>query len=186
MSRITTLAAASAALFALVIVARPSASQSPTPLAAAQPVADRDEDFIKNVGQASQIEIESSQLAAVKASNAEVRALAQKLVDEHSKSNDELMALVRTKNAMWKADDPGWKERKTRHESLQTKTGADFDKEYLQDMINDHEATIARFARHKQLGKDASIKAFADRMLPALQEHLKMARDLRAKLFKGE
>ena len=188
MSRITTLAVAAAALFALTIVARPSAWQSPsqTPLAAAQELADRDEDFIKNVGQASQIEIESSQLAIVKATNAEVRAFAQKLVDEHTKTSAELMGLVRTKNAMWKADDPAWKERKTKHESLQTKSGADFDKEYLQDMINDHESTIARFARHKQYGKDPSIKSFADKALPVLQEHLKMARELRAKLFKDK
>ena len=186
MSRITTLAVPVAAVLALA-VSHPAAWQNQTPvLTPAQHIADRDEDFIKDAGQTSQIEIDSSKLAVMKASNTEVKALAQKLADDHTKASEELMALVRTKNAMWKADDPGWKEKKTKHESLQTKTGSDFDKEYLQDMINDHEATIARFARQKETGKDPALKAFAERTIPSLQEHLKMVRDLRNKLFKDK
>jgi putative membrane protein len=144
----------------------------------------REEDFIKDVAQATQIEIESSKLAATKASNPEVKAFAEKLVKEHTEASAELMALVHSKNAMWSADDPGMKAKKQKHESLQKLTGAEFDKEYLEDMINDHEAAMVLFGKQSQSGKDAAIKAFADKTLPTLRDHLKMARDLRAKITK--
>ena len=67
----------------------------------------REEDFIKDVAQASQIEIESSKLAATKASSPEVKAFAEKLVKEHTEASAELMALVHAKRAMWPDDDPG-------------------------------------------------------------------------------
>jgi putative membrane protein len=144
----------------------------------------RDEDFVKDVAQASQVEIESSKLAITKASNPEVKAFAERLVKEHEAASAELMALVHSKKAMWSADDPHMKAKKQKHESLQTLTGAEFDKEYLEDMISDHESAMVLFGKQSQSGKDAAIKAFADKTLPALRDHLKMARDLRAKITK--
>jgi putative membrane protein len=144
----------------------------------------REEDFVKDVAQASQIEIETSKLAMTKASNPEVKAFAEKLVKDHEATSAELMSLVHSKNAMWPPDDPGMKAKKQKHESLQKLTGAEFDKEYLEDMISDHEATMVLFGKQSQFGKDAAIKAFADKTLPALRDHLKMARDLRAKIAK--
>ena len=145
---------------------------------------ERDEDFVKDVGLSSLVEIESSKLAITKASNAEMKAFAEKLVKDHSDASEELKALVASKEVMWTDEDPDLKAKKQKHESLQTLTGAAFDKEYLEDMINDHEGAMARFGRQAQNGKDAQIRAFAQKMQPALMEHLKMARDLRAKLFK--
>jgi putative membrane protein len=144
----------------------------------------REEDFVKDAAQSSQIEIESSKLAMTKASNPEVKAFAEKLVKDHTDASAELMKLVHSKNAMWPPDDPGMKAKKQKHESLQKLTGAEFDKEYLEDMISDHEAAMVVFGKESQSGKDAAIKAFADKTLPALRDHLKMARDLRAKIAK--
>ena len=150
-----------------------------TPLAA-----ERDEDFVKDLAQGSEVEIAASKLAVTKASHPEVKAYAQKLIDDHTAAGKELEALVKGKNASWPPDDPGMKKKKQEHESLQTLTGAEFDKEYLEDMIDDHESALARVGRQVNNGKDAEIKAFASKMQPKLLEHLKMARDLKAKLYK--
>jgi putative membrane protein len=144
----------------------------------------RDEDFIKDVAQASRIEIESSKLAMTKAHNAEVRAFAEKLVKDHTATSEELQNLVKSRGVQWKDDDPRFKEKKQKHESLQRLTGAEFDKEYLEDMISDHEATIAMFAKYSLNASDTALKSFADKTQPALREHLKMARDLKAKVIK--
>lgn len=144
----------------------------------------REEDFIKEVAQASHIEVESSKLAVTKAQNAEVKALAEKLVSDHTAASEELKKLVMSRNAAWKDDDPKFKEKKQKHESLQNLTGAAFDKEYLEDMISDHESTLPLFAKYSLNANDTELKSFADKTQPMLREHLKMARDLRAKLFK--
>jgi len=144
----------------------------------------RDEDFLKEVAQASQIEVESSKLAMTKAQNAEVKDFAEKLVEDHTAASAELEGLVKNRHAEWKDDDPMFKQMKQKHESLQRLTGAEFDKEYLEDMISDHESTIAKFARYSLNASDTTLKAFADKTQPTLREHLKMARDLRAKIGK--
>lgn len=144
----------------------------------------RDEDFLKEVAQASQIEVESSKLAMTKAQNAEVKAFAEKLVTDHTAAGEELQGLVKSRGAQWKDEDPMFKEKKQKHESLQKLTGAEFDKEYLEDMISDHESTIALFAKYSLNASDTVLKSFADKTQPTLREHLKMARDLRAKVIK--
>jgi putative membrane protein len=184
MSRIVMLAAATGA--AIVLMSGTPVTAWPTQSAAPQKqeMAERDEDFVKDVALSTLVEIESSKLAVTKASNAEVKAFAEQLIKDHEAASEELKALVTAKEVMWEDTDPDLKAKKQKHESLQTLTGAAFDKEYLEDMISDHETSMARFGRQAQSGKDAAIKAFAQKMQPKLHEHLKMARDLRAKLFK--
>lgn len=46
-------------------------------------------------------------------------------------------------------------------------------------------ATIARFERRAKNGKDADLKAIAEKTLPTFGEHLTMVRDLKTKLAKG-
>ena len=198
MSRIATLTLTTAAVVMLTAGTQASGPQSgaqgtpPPTQQAAQPTqqtagymtSGRDEDFLKEVAQASQIEIESSKLAMTKAQNAEVKAFAEKLVKDHAAASEELKGLVKSRSAEWKDDDPMFKQKKQKHESLQRLTGADFDKEYLEDMISDHESTIAMFAKYSLNASDTVLKSFADKTQPVLREHLKMARDLRARVIK--
>jgi len=162
----------------------PAGSQTTTPGQGGYMTSGRDEDFLKEVAQASQIEVESSRLAMTKAQNPEVKAFAEKLVKEHTAASEELQGLVTRRGAAWKGDDPMFKARKQKHESLQKRTGAEFDKEYLEDMISDHESTIALFAKYALNASDTELKSFADKTQPSLREHLKMARDLKAKVIK--
>ena len=190
MTRITTFAAAAAMVVASAATPGAWQAQSTTPPTRPQAatdrpqMADRDEDFLKDLAQAGQVEVESSQLALTKASNPEVKAYAEKAVKEHTDCSKEMMDLVHAKNAMWKADDPMLTVKKEKHKSLKELTGAAFDKEYLEDMISDHESVLVKVAKEREYGKDAEIKAFAIKVEPVLREHLKAARDLRAKLFK--
>jgi len=147
-------------------------------------LADRDEDFLKHAAQATKVELAASQLAATKADNAEVKAFAEKLVTEHTASNSELLKFVVAKNVALKDDDPDFKIKKEKHESLQKLSGAAFDKEYLEDMISDHEDAITLFSNEAVKSKDEEMKSWAYKALPTLKEHLQAARELRAKLFK--
>jgi putative membrane protein len=62
--------------------------------------------------------------------------------------------------------------------------GAVFDRAYVEDQIRDHEKTIALFEREAKTGKDAELKAFAEKTLPTLKEHLTMTQDLKTKVAK--
>ncbi|MBI3653058.1 MAG: DUF4142 domain-containing protein [Acidobacteria bacterium] len=67
-------------------------------------------------------------------------------------------------------------------EKLAKLSGADFDREYMKYMVEDHVKDVAMFEKEAKTGKDADIKAFAEKTLPTLKEHLQMARDTNAKV----
>jgi putative membrane protein len=67
----------------------------------------------------------------------------------------------------------------TKHKSemdrLSTMSGNAFDTAYMQHMVQDHEKTVADFQKQAQSGSDPALKAFAQKQLPTLQQHLQMA-----------
>ena len=73
-----------------------------------------------------------------------------------------------------------------RHRALITKlsalSGAEFDREYMRQMVKDHSDAVEMFQREASRGNDAEVKAWAAKTLPALQEHLRMAREVSAKV----
>ena len=61
-------------------------------------------------------------------------------------------------------------------DNMRNKSGSDFDKSYINMMINDHVEDIANFKKEASGGKDADISSFATRTLPTLQKHLDAAK----------
>lgn len=80
-------------------------------------------------------------------------------------------------------DDAKWSQR---HHALVKKlsalSGAEFDREYMRQMVKDHSDTVELFQREASRGSDSEVKAWAAKTLPAIQEHLRMAREVSAKV----
>ena len=57
----------------------------------------------------------------------------------------------------------------------------EFDHAYMAGQLADHEEAVSLFTREAKEGKDAELKAFAAKTLPALQEHLQLARHITMK-----
>ena len=60
--------------------------------------------------------------------------------------------------------------------------GADFDKAYMAQMVDDPKKDIGAFEKEEKKGSDTTVKAFAEKTLPILKHHLEMAKDLNKKL----
>jgi putative membrane protein len=67
-------------------------------------------------------------------------------------------------------------------EAWMSATGAAFDRAFIEAQIKAHQEAIALFEKQANGIGDADIKAFAQKQLPALRNHLKQAQDLQAKL----
>lgn len=120
-------------------------------------------------------EVAAGKLAAEKATSPDVKKFGQRMVDDHSKANDELTKIV-TDKGMQAPADMGSKN-KSKMDKLSKLSAADFDKSYVKMMVGDHKTDVAAFKKEADKGKDPEIKAFAGKTLPTLQEHLKMAED---------
>ena len=137
---------------------------------------DKDQQFLRHAASDGLAEVQLGQMAAERATNPEVQRFGQRMASDHTKANQELMALAQSKNlSVPKEIDK--KHQKTA-EALTKKQSTSFDREYTRDMVKDHEKAVQLFTTEANEGRDADIKAFASKTLPTLQEHLQMARQL--------
>lgn len=138
-----------------------------------------DKDFVMKAAIGGMAEVMGGQTASTKATGADVKAFGQRMVTDHGKANDELKALATQKGMALPMDLDA--EHKSAMEKLNAKSGKDFDKEYMQQMVEDHEKDVKEFQKASTDSKDPDLKAWAAKTLPVLQDHLKMAKDTAAK-----
>ena len=139
-----------------------------------------DRDFLTKAAQGGLMEVELGRLAAQKAQSADVKRFGQRMVDDHSKANTELKTLASAKGMTVPTDlSADGKEAQTKLSKL---SGADFDKEYMTLMVDDHQEDVAEFEKESRDADDPDVKAFAAKTLPTLQQHLQMAQSINSKL----
>jgi putative membrane protein len=143
----------------------------------------RDYKFLKEAASGGMAEVEVGQLAKTKGTDPSVRAFGERMVTDHQKANDELKQIASTKGATIPSE-ISHSERST-IDKLQKAEGAQFDKEFASAMVKDHKKDVKDFKDAADDVKDAELKAFAQKTLATLQEHLRMAEDM-AKTVKAE
>lgn len=144
-------------------------------------MADKDDaDFAVKAADGGLAEVSAGQLAVKKASNQDVNDFGQMMIDDHSKANEELKALASQKGITLPT---ATSDEKTNDlQKLSEKTGADFDKAFMDQMVKDHKKTIDLFEKAEKNAKDADIRAFAQKTLPTLRSHLDRAQQLQDQL----
>lgn len=177
--------------FALVVLAS-AASLSPALVAtiATRPaLADEaelsgpDTQFLAKAIISGQGEVDLSQVAAQKASQPEVRQFAERMVKDHTAVNGKLMNEAQRHKIDTKGTygtpplEPSEKAQMTK-EQLEGLSGDKLDKAYMQRMIQDHARAVALFQDEAKNGKDTQLRDLASTTLPALEDHLKQAREI--------
>jgi putative membrane protein len=115
-------------------------------------------------------EVELGKLAQQKASDSKVKDFAAMMVTDHTKANAELLAIGQSlRIALPVVPD---KDGQKLIDELSKKSGADFDKAYVNDMVNGHKETVSAFEKEGKYGTSADLKAFANKTLPTINKHL--------------
>ena len=141
-------------------------------------------EFAKKAGAGGLAEVQMGKLGAQKATSAEVKAFAQKMVTDHTKANKELTTLAAAKKLEVPTETDMMHKGMTEKFEHQ-KADADFDHDFMQQMVRDHEKTVELFkTAASDNSLDPEVSALAKKTLPTLQEHLKEAQTLEAKLDK--
>ena len=137
-----------------------------------------DQSFLKEAAAGGMMEVELGRVATQNAASDRVKQFGQRMVDDHSKANDELKQLaaredVTLPGTMSAAD-------KKQVDRLSKLHGVAFDRAYMQAMVDDHQKDVAKFRQQSTKAQDPDIKEFAARTLPTLEQHLQMAKDINA------
>lgn len=142
-----------------------------------------DFDFAATAAEGGMAEVELSQVAVSKATHADVKMFAQKMVADHGRANDELRQLAASRSLTLPASLNA--EHQQVRDKLNTLSGAELDREYMKGMVADHTRTVADFENEASSGSDADMKNWASNKLPTLREHKQMAEDLATKVGAG-
>jgi putative membrane protein len=142
------------------------------------------EEFAKKAGAAGAAEVQMGKLGAQKATDAEVKAFAQKMVADHMKANKELMAAAKGKN-LEVPTEPDVMHKGMMEKFERQKADQDFNHDYMQQMVRDHKNVIELFQSvANDSTADPEMRALAKKTLPTLEAHLADAQKLEAKLAK--
>jgi putative membrane protein len=139
-----------------------------------------DQKFVMEAAMGGMAEVELGRLAAQKGASDEVRQFGQRMVDDHSKANEELMRVASGKG--WTPPAALDAKHQAEMQRLSAMSGERFDKEYVKMMVKDHKKDVGEFQKEAGRGTDADVKAFASSTLPTLQEHLQMIQRINDKM----
>ena len=177
-----------AAVIAVGLLAAPgSFAQSSQPRVSGQPADSSTKDtlnqegklFIKEAATGGMAEIELSKIAQ-KSENSDVKTFADRMVRDHTAANEQLAGIATSLGAeMPKALDS---EHERAREKLQKLHGKAFDEQYMRDMVEDHNKAVKLFQQEERAGHNAQLKEFAQKTLPTLEQHQKMAVELSRRL----
>lgn len=132
-----------------------------------------DAQFLISAAEINLEEIKLGQLAQQNGGSASVKEMGKMMEDAHTQTYNELAVLAQTKIVTipteMNANGIAF------YEKMKGKSGADFDKEYTEIMIRDHEKAIELFESAANSSRDPDVKQFAGKTLPVLQTHLNTA-----------
>lgn len=189
MPRILLMSAASLAALSLVacgdnMSANAELTTPPTETAAnpaaAENAARAAQDFVNAAGQASLVEIRTSEMALEKSTSPDVKAFAQMMIDNHKAATDKLKAAASSAALMPPADVLDDFHMRRINDLVETDGDADFDADYAALQIDAHKDAIKLFEGYsKDTNATAQLKSYADEMLPTLQTHMAEAEKIR-------
>lgn len=135
--------------------------------------------FLKNAAEGGLAEVQFGQLGKSKGGE-DVKQMAEHIVTDHTKANEELAALAQSKGVELPKE-PGM----VAKGKLKLLEKSDkFDKAWIDHAVSDHKEDIKKFEKASQDAKDPDVKAFADKTLPVLKHHLQMAEEAQKKTAK--
>jgi putative membrane protein len=144
-------------------------------VAAASPLTQEERSLMGYLAQVHMAEIEAGQLALEKSASEQVKAFAQRVVDEHSADLQALRTLAQARGVT--LPDETTIRSKSQGVVLKTLSGSPFDRQYLKRMgISEHQRTIGLLHDGLKNILDPELRALAGKMLPSAQSHLQKAR----------
>jgi putative membrane protein len=170
---ITTLAA----LLSIGTAHAQTAAQNATKNPAPDPVKETtDTTFARGAASGGMAEVSMGKLAQQKGSSDSVKEFGKRMETDHSAAGDKLKDIA-GKDGITIPGGMSQKDQAT-YNKLSKLSGADFDKAYATQMVQDHQKDIAEFQKEASNGSNPDVKNFATETLPTLQEHLRMAQDM--------
>ena len=128
----------------------------------------QDKEFMKNAAKGGLMEVQWGKAASDYAKDPDVKKFGKRMMTDHSKANNELMALAKRKGVALSQEQASVKWRGER--------------DYMDMMVDDHQKDLKEFTAEAKNGNDPDVKKFADDTAKVVNQHLQLAKQVRMKL----
>jgi putative membrane protein len=146
------------------------------------PASKAEQDFLAKLAHDNEEEIEMAKLAKQNASSPRVKTYADQLLRDHQSAAEQVKACAKGKNIDLTSARADMSKMKDEHKAamgkLKSLKGSDFDREFVRQMIADHEKTIKEVTAARTRFNDPELVRLLDTLLPTLKQHLATAKDL--------
>ena len=135
-------------------------------------------DFVQKAAMSDMYEVEAGKIASQKGQTAPVKGFGEMMVTAHSKTTEELKGIVASEKI--NVDLPTKLDSKHQKliDDLNAASNADFDKTYAKQQVDGHQEAVNLFDSYANKGDNDALKAFAQKTLPVIQQHLDEAKKL--------
>lgn len=127
--------------------------------------------FVPLAAVSNMFEIQSSEIALEKSQDEGVQQFAQKMIDDHTKASEDMMAALQESGADVQPPAALDERHQEMIRQLEGLSGAEFDQAYVQMQDRAHQEAVALFSSYAENGEDGPLKTFAEQTLPTLQNH---------------
>jgi putative membrane protein len=145
----------------------------------AQDASSQDKQFVAEATSGGMLEVRLGEYASFNAASDEVQKFGEQMVGDHSQANEKLKTIAHM-NGIEMPRQLNTEDQKVL-DMLEKLKGADFDKAYMAQMVEDHKKDVSAFEKEISAGSEIDVKGFAEKVLPTLKHHLQMAEGINAK-----
>jgi putative membrane protein len=132
--------------------------------------------FVKKAMQGSMAEVQLAQLTLQKSENEQVKQFAQRMIDDHTKLNEQMKPVAQQLGVDAPTDVS--KNDKKAMAKLQGLSGVAYDQAYIKDMVKDHKQDLNDFQMEASSGQDQTAKDAANQGSKVIAQHLQMAQQM--------
>ncbi|WP_183816370.1 DUF4142 domain-containing protein [Tunturibacter empetritectus] len=129
----------------------------------------KDKIFLRKAAQGGMAEVKLGQLAAQKGSSDDVKAFGQKMVDDHTRLNNDMAPIADSMGVRLPTNLN--KEDQAEYDKLNGLSGNDFDMEYLSFMVKDHHKDLHEFRQEAASTTDPTLQTAVTNATKVIHEH---------------
>lgn len=135
-----------------------------------------DKKFMRAALEGGNAEVDLGKLAAQKGRSEDVKEFGKKMVDDHTKLEEEMRTVADKEGIRVRSGTMG--KDKGLEKKLKSLSGESFDKSYIAAMVKDHREDLSAFKREANAGNDTAIKDEARQGTRVIEQHLRLAEEM--------
>lgn len=139
-----------------------------------------DKKFVKKAMAGGDAEVALGKLATEKASDPNVKEFGQKMVEDHTKLNEQMKPIASQMGIT--SPPPLPPKDQALQKKLEGLNGAEFDKAFMKAMVKDHKKDLAEFQHEASSAKNPQVKDAAQQGAQVIQGHLQLAEQVAQKV----